>query len=288
MDICLGKPLPRYHLHRHRISELTLIVEGSGFLTFSDSRLFVSPGDLVIIPPRISHGRDGEGIRENGIIFFDAEAIIPRNSPVRATEGYRLLFQERARSPIFRLHLHAGMLSEMISLFTRMLCEYREKRRGYDLALRGMFCELICMAVREVETASETPFESSKQRVMREIANYFEAHYTERLTLADLAVRWGMSKNTLMRRFRSVFRTPPIDYLIRLRVDHAAALLVTTENEVTDIALSSGFNDVSNFIHTFKRIVGTTPSSYRRKNANAVLPGSGRAKRKHERENALP
>ena len=56
-----------------------------------------------------------------------------------------------------------------------------------------------------------------------------------------------------------------IEYLTRVRVRRACELLETTPAAVTDICFRVGFNDLSHFIRTFRKTVGTTPTDYRRK-----------------------
>jgi AraC-like DNA-binding protein len=55
-----------------------------------------------------------------------------------------------------------------------------------------------------------------------------------------------------------------VQYLNDLRIDHAKHLLETTDKQIIRISLDSGFNDLSHFNRTFKKIVGSSPSEYRK------------------------
>ena len=57
------------------------------------------------------------------------------------------------------------------------------------------------------------------------------------------------------------YRTP-IDYLNYYRIERACYQLLTTNHSITEIAYSSGFNDLSYFIKTFKKYKGVTPKNY--------------------------
>ena len=61
----------------------------------------------------------------------------------------------------------------------------------------------------------------------------------------------------------------PMTYLTRCRLDHAKALLQTSDDSVTAIALAVGFGDVSPFTRAFHRQVGVSPRSYRHRRAVA-------------------
>ena len=56
----------------------------------------------------------------------------------------------------------------------------------------------------------------------------------------------------------------PHQYLVRCRLRSAARLLAQRERAITDVAFDSGFNDLSNFIRTFRRAAGMSPRAFRR------------------------
>jgi AraC-like DNA-binding protein len=56
----------------------------------------------------------------------------------------------------------------------------------------------------------------------------------------------------------------PHQYLLRLRLARAAKLLAEEDISVTDVALEAGFADLSNFVRTFRRAAGVSPSRFRR------------------------
>ena len=58
----------------------------------------------------------------------------------------------------------------------------------------------------------------------------------------------------------------PMDYLNRQRIAKACIQLDTTDDSITDVAYSNGFNDLSYFIRTFKKYKGTTPGKYKKRN----------------------
>ncbi|WP_328467958.1 helix-turn-helix domain-containing protein [Actinoplanes sp. NBC_00393] len=83
------------------------------------------------------------------------------------------------------------------------------------------------------------------------------------LTLADLAGRAGMSIRTLNRRFREQTGTTPLQWLLRARIRRAQHLLEATDQPVEQIAGRVGFGSPTAFRDRFKRVVGTSPHSYR-------------------------
>jgi AraC-like DNA-binding protein len=90
-----------------------------------------------------------------------------------------------------------------------------------------------------------------------------DARYFEPLTVPDLARAAGVSAAHFSREFRRAFGESPHQYLLTRRLERAAALLRNTDRPVTDICFDVGLTSVGSFITSFRRIYGTSPSSYR-------------------------
>ncbi len=90
-----------------------------------------------------------------------------------------------------------------------------------------------------------------------------QARYGDRVPLSALARELGISKYTFSRRFRQVMGVPFRDYLVRLRLEKAKALLGTGHVSITDVAHMVGFGDLPRLDKLFKRYTGVTPSGYR-------------------------
>ena len=82
-------------------------------------------------------------------------------------------------------------------------------------------------------------------------------------TLQDLAVRAGWSPFHLHRAFHQLVRETPKRYTLRLRLERAAARLVTSDSSVLDVALDAGFTSHEVFTRAFSRHFGRSPARYR-------------------------
>ncbi|HEX7151236.1 MAG TPA: helix-turn-helix transcriptional regulator [Thermoanaerobaculia bacterium] len=81
--------------------------------------------------------------------------------------------------------------------------------------------------------------------------------------MPDLAARVGLSPSRLEHLFREHTRITIRDYLRDRRLRHAAAMLVETDERISQICYSAGFGDPSNFNHAFKKTFGVSPKQYR-------------------------
>ncbi|RPE12498.1 AraC family transcriptional regulator [Chitinophaga lutea] len=88
--------------------------------------------------------------------------------------------------------------------------------------------------------------------------------YTDNPDLEALSRAACLSVPQLVRQFKAVFRTTPHQYLIRIRLHHAAELLQHTGAPVQEIAWQTGFEDASAFSRAFKSMFGVQPMNYRK------------------------
>lgn len=84
------------------------------------------------------------------------------------------------------------------------------------------------------------------------------------IDVSSLAERAHMSPRTFARRFKDQTGTTPIQWLLKFRVRRAQELLETTSASIEHIATASGFESMVTFRARFQRLVGVTPSAYRR------------------------
>ena len=96
-------------------------------------------------------------------------------------------------------------------------------------------------------------------RVLRQL----ESRAGQPHSLTELARTAGLSRYHFLRTFRCVTGVTPHQWLLRARLRDAARRLVTSRTPVTEIALDVGFDDLSNFIRSFRAEFGVSPSRYR-------------------------
>jgi AraC family transcriptional regulator, melibiose operon regulatory protein len=99
---------------------------------------------------------------------------------------------------------------------------------------------------------------------VEQIAAFIALHYTEPLTVDQIGAAVGLHPNYAMTLFKRVFGTTLIDYLTQHRISHTQRLLVSNNDKILNVALSSGFNSISRFNDAFKKNCGCSPKQYRR------------------------
>lgn len=100
-------------------------------------------------------------------------------------------------------------------------------------------------------------------RRLRRVLDFINDNCEGDLSLAALAQVSGMSTFHFAREFKRATGTTPHQYLIRLRVERAKALLTGSELPLVEVGARAGFSHQSHFTRLFRRLTGTTPHSYR-------------------------
>jgi AraC family transcriptional regulator len=100
---------------------------------------------------------------------------------------------------------------------------------------------------------------------------------THTATLDAIAARAGWSPFHVHRAFRAMVGETPKQYTLRLRLERAAASLITSDDAVLDVALAAGFNSHEVFTRAFRRLFGRTPAAYR----SSFRRGAAPIRRRH-------
>lgn len=138
---------------------------------------------------------------------------------------------------------------------------------GSDVAWEELGVRLSARALQlDAAIQPDTQFTSpaAVDRVSESV-RWIEKRSTSDLTLLRLAREAGLSPFHYLRTFESVTGTTPHQFMLRTRLRGAAVRLATGDGKVVDVALETGFGDVSNFNRAFRAEFGVSPTTYRRR-----------------------
>ena len=254
-------------LHRHDFTEIVVVLAGVGDHLLDDDRFPISTGDVLAIDQNHTHGyRNARGLRITNILF-DERFVLDREQSLAHLAGYQALvhLEPGARKRLSfggKLKLTTGQRITVEERIYELRDELQSKAEGYQALSLSILVDIIVRLCRAYRTsASET-----QQTLwdMGYVVGYLESHYSERVEIKDLEPLVAMSSRTLMRRFAQATGTTPMQYLLRVRVTRAAHLLRTTRATMTDISADVGFSDSNYFSRQFRRIIGVSPTDYRR------------------------
>jgi AraC family transcriptional regulator len=114
--------------------------------------------------------------------------------------------------------------------------------------------------------SSETPVVRGGLAVwqMRKVVAFVEANLSRHVHVQELARLLDLSASHFCRAFKCAFGASPRHYVIRRRIAVAQKMMLTTSDSLRSIAVNCGMCDQQHFTRSFRRIVGETPSMWRR------------------------
>ena len=99
--------------------------------------------------------------------------------------------------------------------------------------------------------------------VEKEMVSYIQQNFTGKISLKEFGEQFHLSEKYISRYFKEHFHITLSQYITYLRLEHAKQLLQDTDMPVTEVALQSGYQNVSYFIRSFKKTYGISPLKYR-------------------------
>ncbi len=149
---------------------------------------------------------------------------------------------------------NVGVITATAPFFTALLaCRF--------LAGEALQKKFIVGFVLAIAGISKTSIEA-KAPPVRRVTEHLLGHYTEKVTLEELAAVACMNKYSLLRLFTKTEGITPYRYLETIRIGKAKELLAQ-DLEPAEVALMTGFSDQSHFSKFFKEVIGLTPGQYR-------------------------
>jgi len=111
----------------------------------------------------------------------------------------------------------------------------------------------------------DSPFSKQKEYVekMLKVTRYINDHYKHDISLEDLSDIAGYSKFHFSRIFKQYTGMTHVDYLNQVRIKVAENMMMNPSTTITEIAMNSGFNSITTFNRTFKKLKSHTPSKFK-------------------------
>jgi AraC family transcriptional regulator len=98
---------------------------------------------------------------------------------------------------------------------------------------------------------------------LRRVTRYIDDNITNEIRIDELAHVAGLSHHRFAHNFKHTTGLPPLQYVIRRRVECAKPLLRDTDDSVANLTYALGFGSASRFAFLFRRETGMTPTRYR-------------------------
>lgn len=272
-------PFSTYHIENvgrsfqipvHWHDELEIIYVKSGFLTVSISgeSYIGNPGDAFVVSPGNLHLMGSD----TGAVDYYTFLFPLKNLSFRADD----LFEEKLLEPLNSGHL---MINPRINDTAKELCEqlievYESKKQESESQLTAQIKTKIILLQFILEMwkkgfiiENDT---SGRNTVEKEMVSYIQQNYTGKISLKEFGEQFHLSEKYISRYFKEHFHITLSQYVTYLRLEHAKQLLQDTDIPVTEVAMQSGYQNVSYFIRSFKKTYEISPLKYRNNMLNEI------------------
>ena len=249
----------------HWHDEFEIIYVKSGFLTVSISgeNYIGKPGDAFVVSPGNLHFM---GSQTGNVDYFTF--LFPLKYISFRTDD---ILDDKLLEPLNSGHL---MISPEIEDTVKEQCEqlveiYGAKKEESQSKITAQIKTKIILLQfilklwkKGIIVENDT---SGKNTVEKEMVSYIQQNFTGKILLKEFGKQFHLSEKYISRYFKEHFHITISQYVTYLRLEHAKQLLQDTDISVTEVAMQSGYQNVSYFIRSFKKTYGMSPLKYRNK-----------------------
>lgn len=228
---------------------ICIMLRGSAVWQINEKLHAVQTGDIIFLSNRqkrrfVNNGEDGFTL---GALTLDRHAFANTNhfsfflTCIKDADGV----------------LRDAALSEIL------LEIYKESRENkpvnYEL-ISAKLTEFFIKAERKCGFDEQAAVKIDK--AMIKVLDYIDEHITEKISLAEVSALAGFTESSFSRRFSKSNGISFKKYVMSKKIEHAIFLLETTDQKVIDVAFECGFDSISGFYDTFRKVTGTTPNKF--------------------------
>ena len=256
--------------HWHNSFELIEVVEGKFYCNVDGSEFLINKGNICIINRgRLHHiyteDHNAFKCRKKTIIFNPDYFIKDQN----IYEKYILPLLEKDAFAHIQFNIKKGIGLDINTLMKEIEALEDEKPIGYELEEYSLIYKVIrylYLAYQSSKQSIHTAYDANVQ-IQRNMTSFIHEHFGSKIGLEDIAEAGQVSKSTCIRLFHKYTGKSPIDFLNNYRLQMSAEKLVTTSEQITEIAYACGFGQPSYFNRLFLKEYNMTPNQYRKQHA---------------------
>ncbi len=169
-------------------------------------------------------------------------------------------YQERGGASIF----HPVQLTSFIAVLDDLYLLAETDDYIRDMRINENLATLLSLIMEQSWHPEHSIKHSEKSEVAEHIKSILDARYMQKVSLADLAKETDYNKYYMLRLFKKQYGITIGNYIQQLRISEAKRLLRFTDHSIEQIGEETGFPDSNYFARAFKKVEGTSPSTYRK------------------------
>ncbi len=245
------------------------------FIVVTTNKLFIKVGAQQFVLKK------GEGLFINQGVLHEVTNVNNEEGRLKAIVFHPRLIGGNVDSIYYKTYLSTVLKSTEIpylilkhdilwqsDILNKILEGYNlclDAKDGYEFEIRYILSKIIFslyqnMINKNIELSEKEIRNTNRLKLM---INYINEHLSENLDLYSIASIANISESEALRCFKTTINETPMQYVINLRLQRAAELLISNSNKVIDIAFDCGFSEPSYFSKKFREKYDVTPKQYR-------------------------
>lgn len=228
---------------------LLMVTAGAGNLVYDNCTYRLEEGDCAFIncAGSYSHTTSQEALWSLSWIHFNGNAM------PAVYEKY----QSRGGSPVF----HPADVDRFLALHDSIFRMADSNDYIKDMKINSGLSELLVLLMAESWNPEEA---RNRGRSLSDLKVYLDEHYTEKISLDQLAELFYINKFYMTRVFKEQYGVSINTYLQQLKITKAKQMLRFTKVSMEEIGIKCGIGEANYFSRLFRQVEGITPSAYRK------------------------
>ncbi len=245
----------------HEQLEIIYVLEGS-LVCISDFRRHVCrAGDIAVINPCEAHVVESNGEKARYHCLMIDPKLCGGRDDIILQKYLEPLISHKIRFQTVIDPSEKRLQEQSRAIIDELIEAYSEGGAGYELTVKGNLLRLLALFFRSPEKNEQ---KNSRKDTILPALRYIADHYTEDITLTDLASSCCMNRSYFCRCFHGITGRTAITYVNEYRLTKAQALLLTTASSISEISAAVGFSDPGYFTRKFKQFYGISPGTLRK------------------------
>lgn len=254
-------PTTSFIVHRHPEIEISFCLSGSYSITVNEKEYKVENGCLAVVNSMMPHEFVGDG---------SGTRLTIEMGPAMLGEYFEPFIKHGFDVIIFDLKNGENELFKNLNGLLFEIAENHNNRpEFYELSLKANLYKIVwlllqlCLQTKSKRVATKKQYEVEKIEKALEI---IYKNYDTALNIETVSKQCGYTKSNFCKIFKNITGETFHNMLNKQRIEIACVHLRETGEAIEKIAQSTGFADTKSFCRTFKKIMGESAGSYRKKN----------------------
>lgn len=255
--------------HWHYYIEMLYSLSGNARVFLGGVSYDFSKGDLVLINAREVHSVfvhkqadveyivlrfDPEVLYTTSRSVFESKYVLPF---VMSKSGHQKIF---SKDQIENTPIPMSMLE--------IVKENSEKKYGFELAIKTHICSIFLWILRSWDNQglsmdASKVLKENDLKMLQKVFDYLDENYQFDITANSVAKLCNLSYSYFSRQFKELMGKTFTEYLNYIRITEAEKLLLSTDMNITQVALETGFSSSSYFIQQFKHFKNVSPKQFK-------------------------